>query len=60
MKTSSKSLKKENAILKQKIEFLNLELKETRESLIEQKRSHNNIINAFENTMEEENTAIDE
>ena len=60
MKTSQKSLKKENAILKQKIEFLNMELKETKDSLVEQKRAHDNIMSAFENTMEEDSTAIDE
>ena len=60
MKTSSKSLKKENAILKQKLEFLDMELKEVREALEEQKRSHESILNAFENTMTEDTPQVDE
>ena len=54
LKLIESTLKKKNAILTQNIEFKELELKDAREQLIEQKRSHENILNAFENTMSNE------
>ena len=39
---------------------MNMELKEVKESLVEQKRSHESIICAFENTMNNESSQIDE